>query len=64
MYIIYVYVRLVRVAESDTHVTEYHGTKQGRAQIPVLDLRECACPTTMRRIANDLGDDGDGGRSA
>ena len=60
----YTYMRLIRVAELDTHVTEYNGTKQGRAQIPVLDPREWACPTAICRIANDLGDDGDGGRSA
>ena len=37
---------------------------QTRAQIPVVDPRECACPTAIWRIENDLGDDGDGGRSS
>ena len=52
------------MAELDTHVTEYNGTKQARAQIAVVEPRERARPTAIWRIANDLGDDGDGGRSS
>ena len=64
MYIIYVDMRLIRVAESHTHVTEYNGTKQAPAQIAVVEPRERECPTAIWRIANDLGDDSDGGRSS
>ena len=48
-------MRLIRVAELDTHVTEYNGTKQARAQIAVVEPRERACPTAIWRSANDLG---------
>ena len=56
MYIIYVYVRLVRVAESDSQIHEHTGSKTGRAQIAVVDPDERACPAAIWRIAKDLHD--------
>ena len=52
------------MAESHTQIHEHTGSNTGRAQIAVVDPDERACPTTILRIANDLGDDGDGGRSS
>ena len=63
-YILYVYMRHTGVADLHTHVTEDNGTKQGREQTALVVLAERACRTAIQRIANGLGDDGDGGRSS
>ena len=42
-YILYVYMRHTGVADLHTHVTEDNGTKQGRAQMAVVDPAERAC---------------------
>ena len=52
------------MAESHTQIHEHTGSKTGRAQIAVVDPDERACPSAILHIANDLGDDGDGGRSS
>ena len=42
-YILCVYMRHTGVADLHTHVTEDNGTKQGRAQMAVVDPAERAC---------------------